>query len=360
MTIKVNHKQLVEVARTCYEKRVPLYIWGTMGIGKSSVVKEFSKELANEMKLEFLEAEADGEEKFSFIDVRLSQLEPSDLRGIPTIDKDNKQTIWYIPKWLPSNPKSKGILFFDELNLSPPSIQASAYQLILDRKIGDYKLPDGWVIFSAGNTSEDKANIFDIPKPLANRFVHINLEKPNREDWVKWALENGIETDICMYIENHPSALHNFNKNDKSEAFATPRTWEYCSKLIKDNKSNEDIFEILVASAVGEGLAHEFITFVKLKKKIDVAELLKNPIKAKEIKDIDLKYSLISVLTDKYRENPKLLNDIFGICEYMESEFAILLLRYVSTIGKGKFVSEAVKSKKWLELSKQYGKFLND
>jgi len=360
MTIKVNHKQLKDVARTCYEKKVPLYVWGTMGIGKSSVIKDFSKDIAKGLNLKFLEAETDGEEAFSFIDVRLSQLEPSDLRGIPTIDKEKNQTIWVTPKWLPSNPKSKGILFFDELNLSPPSIQASAYQLILDRKIGDYKLPDGWVIFSAGNTSEDKANIFDIPKPLSNRFVHINLEKPNREDWVKWALDNGVNTDICMFIENHPSSLHNFNKSDKSEAFATPRTWEYCSKLITENKVNEDIFEILVASAVGEGLAREFVTFVKLKNKIDIADLIKHPEKVKDIKEIDLKYSLISAFTDRYRENPKILTNIFDICEHMESEFSILLLRYVSTIGKTKFVTEAIKDKKWLELSKKYGRFLND
>lgn len=356
--MKINHSQLNRVVKTCYERKTPIFVWGTMGIGKSQAIRQVAQELAQDMKVKFLEAEADGEEAFSFIDVRISQLEPSDLRGLPVI-KDGV-TAWLIPKWLPSNAKSKGILFFDELNLAPPSIQASAYQLILDRRIGDYKLPDGWIIVSAGNTSDDKANVYDLPAPLSNRFVHVELNIPNKDDWVNWGLNNGVETDVLAFIEQHPSSLHRFDNKIKSKAFPTPRSWAYCSNLIKDNKAGSEEIEILVSSAIGEGTAHEFMAFNKLKKKIDLAKILEHPESVKDIEEIDLKYSLLSALADKYRTDKKCMGKVIKVCNFMESEFAILLLRYMKGIGGNKFITEIVKEKEWGQLSSKYGKYLLD
>lgn len=358
MIPSVTIKDMKRMVGTFYNARIPIFVWGNIGIGKSAGLKQGAQELGKEMGLEFSDTQTNGEKTFGWVDFRMSQIEPPDIRGVMMGDKDNKTTIYYVPSWLPKNPKSKGIIFLDELNQAPHSILSACFQLVLDRKIGDYKLPDGWVVWGAGNTGEDRANVYELPKPLSNRFAHLKLEKPTSEDWIKWAIDNGVSTDICMFIEQHPSHLHNFNKNDKSEAFATPRTWVYADTLLKANKHAEDT-ERLVASAVGDGVAHEFSTFIKLKNKIDIADLFKNPKKVKEIKEIDLKYSLISVLTEKYRDNAKNLEPILNVCEHFENEFAILLLKYISAIGKDKFFRDAIKLKQWLELSKVYGKFLS-
>jgi MoxR-like ATPase len=250
--MKVNHKELKEQLRIAYETKTPLFIWGTTGIGKSDSVRQIAKQIAKKEGLEYSETNSENG-FFGFVDIRISQLEPSDLRGLPTIDKD--RTKWLIPNWLPKNPDSKGILFFDEINLSPPSIQATAYQLILDRKLGDYRLPKGWVIVSAGNRVEDKCNVFEMSSALCNRFIHTELSIPDKDSWTNWALENEIDNRIIAFIQFKPSSLFNFDGKNKDKAFPTPRSWAFCSRLIKDRNENKDIINILVGSAVGEATA---------------------------------------------------------------------------------------------------------
>ena len=133
MTKQVNHNRLEKIIKIAYKTKTPLFIWGATGIGKSQTIRRVAENLAKELGLEFSDNEIE-DGKFGFVDVRISQFEPSDLRGLPDIQ--GEKTKWKPPSWLPRNPKGKGIIFFDELNLAPPSIQASAYQLILDRKIG--------------------------------------------------------------------------------------------------------------------------------------------------------------------------------------------------------------------------------
>jgi len=351
----INHKQLKELIKVGYKKQVPLFIWGSIGIGKSTAVKELCKEIATDEKLEF--SEDYDKDKFSFIDVRVSQLEPSDLRGLPSMDEGI--TKWLPPSWLPSDENSKGILFFDELNLAVPSIQASAYQLILDRRLGDYKLPKGWVIISAGNRLEDKARVFELPSPLANRFIHIELSVPDKDEWFSWATENDIDSRIMAFIQFKPSMLFKFETDNKDKAFATPRSWAFCSKLIKD-VSKDDELNILVSSAVGEGSALEFIAFNKLQRKIDIKDILKNPKKIAELKELDLKYSVISCLIEEYKKDKKKLESITNLCEYLEPEFSILILRFMKGCNPTHFKQNIIKCKNWNSLSEKYLKYLKD
>ncbi len=362
--VSINHKQLNKLLKVYYDRKIPVYLWGTMGIGKSSIVREVSREIAKHLNLGYIEGEPDGEEKFGFIDIRISQLEPSDLRGLPNIydddNSDGKVTKWIIPNWLPRDEKSKGVLFFDELNLAPPSIQASCYQLILDRRLGDYKLPDGWEIMSAGNTSQDKANVFDVPAPLLNRFAHLDLKVPSKEEWVEWALNHGVDSSIVSFMEFKPSYLFKFDKKNKDKAFATPRSWEFMSKLIKDNpKLSIEDKHILIASTIGDGIATEFLAFLKLQSKINIKEILDKPEIVMNIKELDLKYSLLSAIVEKYREDKKTLPKVLEVCNYLEPEFAILLLRFLKSARKD-FVNDVVKVKVWTELSKKYSKYLLD
>jgi hypothetical protein len=231
--------------------------------------------------------------------------------------------------------------------------------LILDRRLGDYKLPDGWEIISAGNTSQDKANVFELPAPLSNRFAHLDLSVPTKEEWMKWALKNGIDSHILSFMEFKPSFLYKFDRNNKDKAFGTPRSWEFASNLIRNNKLTDDEKYILVASAVGDGIAGEFIAFAKLQNKIDLKSILDKPQLVKDLKAMDLKFSLLGGLTERYREDKKTMEKILGVCNYLEPEFAILLLRFMKAVRK-EFTSDIVKLKVWDELSNQYGKYLLD
>ena len=354
--MKVNHKELKEQLKVSYDTKIPLFIWGATGIGKSDSVREIAKEIAKKEGLEYSEDDIENG-CFGFVDVRISQLEPSDLRGLPDLDKENKSTNWYIPNWLPKNPESKGILFFDELNLSPPSIQATAYQLILDRKIGDYKLPDGWVIVSAGNRVEDKCNVFEMSSALCNRFTHTELMIPDKDLWLSWALKNDIDSRIIAFLQFKPSNLFKFENKNLDKAFPTPRSWAFCSKLIKDKEKG--IVNILVGSAVGEATATEFNAFLRLQNKIDLKAILKNPKQVGKIKEIDLKYILLGTISEYYRKDKKLLEKSFELCDYLEPEFAVLLLRFLKGVNGNHFSKTIITNKKGKVLLNKYADILN-
>jgi hypothetical protein len=214
-------------------------IWGAPGIGKSSIVSQIAQE--NEL---------------DFIDLRLSQLAPTDLRGLPVAlaDNDNSSqgiSTWYPPEFLPR--KGKGILFLDELNMAPPAMQGVAQQLILDRQVGAYQVPDGWFIWAAGNRKEDRASVFEMPSPLANRFLHLNVIV-DFESFKSYALLNHFHEQVIAFLSYRTSLLHQIDP--KSSAWPSPRSWEMASHL---HKVNLDI-----APAVGEGATAEFNAFVNL------------------------------------------------------------------------------------------------
>lgn len=356
--MEVNHAQLKNLMKRAYETKTPLMIHGTTGIGKSDSVRAVAKEIAKEKRMEYVENGVD-KNKFGMIDIRISQLDPSDLRGIPDLNREEQTTKWLSPNWLPK--EGQGILFFDEINLAPPSIQGAAYQLILDRRLGEYCLPDGWMIMGAGNRMEDRANVFEMSVPLKNRFIHCSLRTPDVESWTDWALSKGIDTRIVSYLQMEGSNLFRFPKPDsKDHAFPTPRSWMIVSRLIKGLKSGEEEREILIASAVGEAVAIQFTAFLKLQKKINLADLLKNPKKVGLIKDIDLKYSLLSEVCEKYRNEKKILEQATEIAIYLDAEFAIFLLRMLKSMNKssGEFKKQLIKLKTWDQIVSKYGKYL--
>lgn len=334
---------------------------GGTGIGKSQVVRETALKLAKTRKLDYSESPDDinNEKKFCLIDVRISQLDPSDLRGLPTFDNANKTTKWFSPSWLPT--KGQGIIFFDELNLAPPSIQAAAYQLVLDRRLGDYQLPEGYVIMSAGNRLEDRANIFELPAPLANRFIHCELNVPSVEAWSEWALEQEIDNRVIAFLNYRKKYLYSFNCKNEDKAFGTPRSWEVASDLIKSNKDKDEI-EMLIGSAVGEATATEMMAFLRLQSKLDLKQFLENPDKCKMPEEIDMKYALILALSEHYVEHKKILPKILALTKRMEPEFGHLLLRSCKNTNK-RFKEDLLKDdclKTWREIAGQYGKFLEE
>jgi hypothetical protein len=207
-------------------------IWGPPGIGKSSIVAQLAK--VNQLE---------------FIDVRLSQLAPTDLRGLPVALEGISK--WYPPEFLPRS--GKGILFLDEINMAPPTMQGMAQQLILDRRVGSYVVPDGWFIWAAGNRKEDRASVFDMPAPLANRFLHLQVE-PDFESFKAYALEAKVHEQIIAFLSFRSTLLHKIDP--QQPAWCSPRSWVIASEL---HKADLDI-----APAVGEAAMTEFMAYIKL------------------------------------------------------------------------------------------------
>lgn len=206
-----------------------VFIWGAPGIGKSSAVKQVAEE--QDLKL---------------IDLRISQLAPTDIRGLP-YTKDGKAH-FAPPSFLPT--EGEGILFLDELNMASPSVMGIAQQLILDRQVGDYKVPDGWFIIAAGNRTEDRAAISQMPAPVANRFIHFHIDC-TLDSWKEYAIAQGIDEKILSFLNFRPQLLYNFEKNQS--AWPSPRSWEFADTLLSVNLNIE--------SAVGAGAASEFYAY---------------------------------------------------------------------------------------------------
>jgi len=348
MVRKVNHKELNEVIKGYYNsedkdgKKPSLFVWGRFGIGKSAVVREVAKEIAIKKKKEFLdwnrttpqqkkEIFENPEKYFVLIDIRLSEYDSSDIKGLP-IFQDNKKSIEFrIPYWalLLENEKSDGILFFDEINLSTPLVISSCYKIIYDKVINDGRINNNWLVMGAGNTSEDRAYIHDIAPPLLDRGGEVELNIPISDEVIDWDIKNNIDSRIIGFKSFKNSVIYKVDFND-NQKFTTPRGWERVSNLIK-GKTNYDEIELLVSSAISEGIAQEFIAFCKIKDKIDLDDLIKNPKGLKDIEDISIKYFLTTAIADKYREEKLKFKKVLEISKVLDeienAEFVALLWR---------------------------------
>ena len=212
-------------------------IWGPPGIGKSSIVADVAAKAGMDM-----------------VDVRLSQLAPTDLRGLPIVGgptTDKEQTRWCPPDFLPRG--GTGVLFLDEFNMAPPAMQGVAQQLILDRRVGSYKLPAGWCVWAAGNRREDRASVFEMPAPLANRFIHLEMQ-PDLESFKQYALGNGISEGIIGFLGARPALLHKPDPN--GPAWPSPRSWEMASRLEAADLTGE--------CAVGKAAWTEYTAYKRL------------------------------------------------------------------------------------------------
>jgi len=292
------------------KRKVPVFLWGPPGIGKSSIVAQVAKD--------------DG---INFIDLRLSLLDPTDLRGIPFFDTKKETAVWAPPSFLPDGSQPRGILFLDELNTAAPMVQASAYQLILDRKIGEYSLPDGWAIVAAGNRESDRGVVFRMASPLANRFVHLEMDV-NVNDWKNWAVNSNIDSSIIAYILHRPDALFSFNTKDDSKSFATPRTWEYVNEIIS-SEPDLDLLLPMVSGAIGEELAASYLGFRSVA--IDLPDL--DEILSGDCFDVpndpSALHILCTALTMRINQNTssKKLNNLIKYSLNLPGEFAVMIVQ---------------------------------
>jgi hypothetical protein len=305
--------------RVCMTAKRPAFIWGNPGIGKSDLVRQIAVD-----------------QELALLDIRASQWDAVDTRGIPMVqDSDGKPTTtWAVPDVFPRDPDAKVLMFLDELNSAAPAVQAALYQLILDRALGEYKLPDGVVIVAAGNLETDRGVTHRMATPLADRFFHFRLLVDN-SSWEKWALENDIHVAVLSYQRWRPSHLHSWDAKSPSKSQATPRGWEYVSdvlKVIEAEGINGNVEQLLIAGKLGEAVGAEFIGFLRIYRNLqDPDVVLMDPEQAAIADDPAVNYALCGALAERAS-----VNNVDRLVRYAERlgadrsagpEFSTLLIR---------------------------------
>ena len=296
-TLTARASTVTPVVQRAMAANRPIFLWGAPGIGKSELVEGI------------VEAQPGNN---LMIDMRLALMEPTDLRGYPFRNPDTNQMEWAPAVDLPTMEQAALydliVLFLDELNSAPPSVQAAAYQLVLNRRIGQYILPSNVRIVAAGNRETDRGVTFRMPAPLANRFRHINMEV-NFEDWAQWAMQNAVHPDVIGYLSFAKGDLFDFDPKSSSQSFATPRSWNFVSEMLDASGFDEaDAFEqkVEIAGAIGEGMAIKFVEHRKIASKLPNPEqIIAGEVKTldtKLSKEISAKYSLVVGLAYELNE----------------------------------------------------------
>jgi hypothetical protein len=283
--MSVEHRTVTSVqARKaitkCFNVKRPIFLWGPPGIGKSDVVAEIARDMGALL-----------------IDLRLGQMDPTDIRGIPFYNKELGKMDWAPPIDLPDEETASQypyvVLFMDEMNSAPPAVQSAAYQLVLNRRVGKYRLPDNVVMVAAGNRESDKGVTYRMPTPLSNRFVHSEM-KVDFPSWQEWAIKNQIHKDVVGFLTFAKQDLYDFDAKSSSRAFATPRSWTFVSELLADEDLDVATTTDLIAGTVGEGLAVKFMAHRKISGKLPKPEdILSGKATELETKEVSAMYSLV-------------------------------------------------------------------
>lgn len=300
----MKSSQIKASLKSVMQAKLATFLWGAPGVGKSQVVAQVAKEM-----------------NLQFLDVRAILLDPVDLRGLPHVNGDNKAH-WCQPDFLPTS--GNGVLFLDELNAAPPMVQAACYQLVLDRKLGEYTLPEGWAVIAAGNRDSDRAVTHRMPTALANRFCHLDFDI-DLNDWVAWALGNQIKTELIAFLRFRPELLHRFDPAKNEKSFPTPRAWEFVSRIMATNPAPELEYE-LIRGIVGEGAATELLGFLKIFRNLPNPDLiLMNPDSVPVPTDPATLFALVGALSRKATEQT--FDRLVSYFNRMPAEFSVLAIR---------------------------------
>ena len=363
----INHNELQSLLPRTYEKHLPVFVWGTFGIGKSVAVSDFGKKQAEKLGLKYSEDPNDlnDEKVFLVLKIALHQFDAAELKGIPVPNMETKQTVFFPTGMLPI--KGQGIIFFDELNLAPPLVQANAYQLILDRRLGNYQVPDGFVALAAGNTIEDRAHVQEMALPLKNRFGHLKLAVPTAKEWAEnFAIPRGLDQRIVNFVMGREDLLHKYNPDMMEEVYAvpTPRTWEFAAIAINGLEDEEQV-ERFVGMYVSSPIATEFSAWTRLAKKIDIDKIFKDKKIDAVPKEISEIYALISAVVGYYQKKmsdkkaAEYAETLTDLLPAFNAEHATFVLYQAQQIDKG-FFDKLRKNcpEKLKALGKKYVKFL--
>jgi len=341
--------------KKCFATQRPMFLWGPPGIGKSEVVADITRELGGFM-----------------IDLRLGQMDPTDIRGIPFFNREAGKMDWAPPIDLPDEELASQypliVLFMDEMNSAAPAVQAAAYQLVLNRRIGKYRLPDNVVMVAAGNRESDKGVTYRMPTPLANRFVHVEM-RADFAAWQEWAVQNQIHKDVVGYVTFAKQDLYDFDAKSSSRAFATPRSWTFVSELLADEDLDETTATDLIAGTIGEGLAVKFMAHRKIASKLPRPEdILSGREKELKVKEVSAMYSLVTSLCYELKdavevrkidgkEFHSMADNFFRyMMDNFETELVVMGARIALTTYNLPF--QPTKLKNFDEFHQRYGKYI--
>jgi len=330
----------------------PMFIWGPPGIGKSDLIKQIGQDTNSHV-----------------IDIRLSLWDPTDIKGVPYFDEASGLMRWAPPVELPSKEfaaqHQRIILFLDEMNSAAPSVQAAAYQLVLNRKVGTYELPDNVVIVAAGNREGDKGVTYVMPAPLSNRFLHLEMTC-TYDDWFEWAALNKMHRNVIGYLEWAKDDLYKFDPKVRARAFATPRSWSFVSELLADKDVDDSTLMTLMAGAIGEGIAVKFAAYQKLADKLpNPTDILSGKITEMNYKEISAMYSLTIGLCYELKEaNDRKASDyveqVNNFFTFMMANFETELVVMGAKIALStyKLPMDITKIVCFKEFNAKYGKFI--
>lgn len=321
--------------KNAMKSKVPVMLWGPPGIGKSSIIHQIADELKMEM-----------------VDLRLAQLEPTDLRGVPMPNRETMRAEWFLPAFWPHRstedgervsvdkdgneitiayksgecPSGPGVIFLDEIEKAPISVKNASLQLVLDRKIGAYEIPDDWTIVCAGNREEDGCFSTPLGKALENRMIHFDVDA-NIEDWAAWARNNDILEDIIGFLYFRNDLL--YNQTD-DHAFPTPRSWEIGSTLLKSASNTREKKELLQAT-VGPGVAQEFTVWQTVYKNVDPEAVFRGEMPDFSGKDQSFKYAVALAVAFHLRKRrigiKKAEKHIAEFLKMISAELRVIVLR---------------------------------
>ena len=353
--LTVTSQQAKHAIKAAMKANRPSFLWGPPGVGKSELVEEITNELGGHM-----------------IDLRMAQMEPTDIRGIPFFNKDLGVMDWAPPIELPTEELASQypciVLFLDEMNSAPPAVQAAGYQLVLNGRVGKYVLPKNVHIVAAGNRDSDKGVTYRMPMPLANRFIHLEM-RPDFASWQNWAIENQVHEDVVGYLSFAKQDLYDFDAKSSSRAFATPRTWTFVSQLLQEDDMDSETLYNLVAGTVGEGLATKFVAHRKIASKMpNPSDILSGKVKDLDVKEISAMYSLTismcyelksALETDKV-DNKKfheMCDNFFGyIMANFETELVVMGAKVA--LKTYKLPIEPSQLKNFDDFHKRYGNYI--
>ena len=311
------------------------FLWGPPGIGKSDGVLELATMLEDMTG-----------KRVSVTEIRLLLFSPIDLRGVPVADVNREFTDWLKPRILDLSASDEviNLLFLDELSAAPSSVQAAAYQLTLNRAIGEHKLPDNTIVIGAGNRTTDRSVAYKMPAALANRMMHFEI-KADYRSWVNWAIANGdINSLVLGYLSYDSSKLYVEERSIDEVAFPSPRSWMFVSNILNamDASDNIENYHSVIASCIGMGTAMEFIGWSRVLKDLPDAEKIASGMPCKCPKTPDAIYALVSVMSsyvtgrekhEKTGISMEELENLCAFCNQMPADYGLCFYQNILAAG---------------------------
>ena len=303
-------------------------LWGAPGVGKSQAVRQIADEI-----------HANTGKKTVVTDVRLLLFNPIDLRGIPTANADKTLAVWLKPQIFQMNESKNvvNILLLDEISAAPQSVQAAAYQITLDRIIGEHKLPENCIVIAAGNRVNDKSVAYKMPKALANRLLHIEVESYFK-GWKDWAVRSGINEKVLGFLSFRNDYLNDTNVLSEDLAYSTPRSWEMVSNILNNVSSDVEEMYSLIAGLIGVGTAVEFRTWCKVYSQLPKIEDIFQGKAVAVPKSTDVLYALVYAMLGYARNHKDDLRQIgysIAYADKLPPDFALILMKDYMSIEKG-------------------------